>query len=347
MQSNSPIETRSVFETSLQHDASFVTAVRSYGNLGPFRPTDKEMFKGVRVFDLVIRPEQLVCASGIKHGEDTHLYGNWGVIIGDGDILQAYPYDATSYVKDGKAHSPYDFHVEGLSIDEQIESALELLPTHNEVNIRLGKSGIAGLYYHVSPQNGCDDSHFPSPQVEELLAPLQLPSYWLDKGVYYERTTALPPETLGTPTPLPEVLSTPNNYSEESLSAIRSFLVDELTLPPRNPITAGLIRAQNARRYAMKDARPLDSFINEMEAHLTHDDEDRRLYGAVALHAALDFSAHKPAEAALASAQTIISTEAFHDLRARVLPNGNIRITDEDLKQYISSGSLPAYLGTI
>lgn len=335
---------------SIKYEASFVSAVRSYGNLGPFRPIDKEMFRGVRILDMILRPQQIVCASGVPQNKETHLYGNWGVVIGQGDILQAYPYDATSYIDTGQIKSPYQNRISEVGLDEQIEGALDTLPTHNEINISLGSKSIAGFFYQPHPRLGIDDSHFPSEAIEDLLSPLNIPAFWLDRGNYYEKTTDTPPTDLSSPIPLREVLSTQETINESVLEPLKSFLISELTLPPRNPITSGVLRARSAVMYANRHGSSIDSFVADTEKHLASESEDVKLYGAVAVHAfgqqQISSNLSIP-EHVIEQANAHLSAQEFKTQAARILDNGNISITQADLDHYLAFSTLPGYLGKI
>lgn len=345
-------ETRDVYETSLAHDVSFVSAVRSYGNLGPFRPLDRELFKGVRIFDMLIRPEQIICASSVRANQESPLYGNWGVIVGAGDILQAYPYDATSSVIDNTPSSPYSGRLDHLSIDEQIETAIESTQTHNEITIALGKNGIAGLFYKLGTQQGVDDAHYPSPEVESLLQPYNIPSYWLFEGNYYEKNGATVPTSLEKPVPIASVLTSgPSLEPESTFELAKDFLVEELTLPPRNPISAGILRAQSAIAYSRKHQTPIDAFVADVEQNMANEAPDLKTYGAVAVHAFRRFNDGRlestlPDEL-VSTAQAVVSDAQYALYSSRVLENGNLRINEADLTAYVRTNALPPYLGKV
>ena len=78
-----------VREATRDYNVTFVSAIRTYGNLGPFRPLNRPQFKGVRLFDILLRPNQVICGSTVRKGDpDESLYGNWGVLNTAQDITK-------------------------------------------------------------------------------------------------------------------------------------------------------------------------------------------------------------------------------------------------------------------
>ena len=106
------------------HGVNVVSAVRSYGHLGPFRPRTGVDFRGVRLFDILLRQDQILCSSTVSRGDTSeNLYGRWGVVIGSGTVEQAFPYDATTTVVEDEVTSIFLDRLQDVSPDEQIASA--------------------------------------------------------------------------------------------------------------------------------------------------------------------------------------------------------------------------------
>ncbi len=76
-------ETKQMRVESLASEYGVVTAsaIRSYGYLGPFRPRPGVDFRGVRLLDVLLRSNQILCASTVAPGDSQqNLYGQWGAI---------------------------------------------------------------------------------------------------------------------------------------------------------------------------------------------------------------------------------------------------------------------------
>lgn len=339
---------------STHHGVNFVSAIRSYGNLGPFRPVDREFFKGIRIFDLLLRPHQTIHGSTIKPFTPSHLYGNWGIVVTNGNILQSYPYDAVSTVENGVPKSPYEDRIQHLSADEQLAQAITARKGHNEVNISLATRGIAGTYYLADGQkDGVDDASFPSSAVETALEPLHLPSYWLRDGMLFTRTD--PDGTSLETSPVPaDILEAgafaPDSDQEEYM---REFITNRVVLPPRNPISAGVGRGEFAYHYRQSTgAGTHDDFFNEVNHHLDQPALHTRLYGAIAFHSFME-QAHAqddkidPLPSLVHRAMEQTSTEAYRAFKSRVQDDGQLRVKRTDIDHYVSTNILPEYLGPI
>lgn len=339
-------------QAATHHGIHFVSAIRSYGNLGPFRPVDREFFKGIRIFDLLLRPNQTIHGSTIKPSTPSSLYGNWGIVVTRGKILQSYPYDAVSTVEEGVLKSPYEGRLRHLSADEQLAQAITASKGHNEVNISLATRGIAGTYYLLDGQkDGVDDASFPSSAVEEALAPLDLPSYWLKDGVLYPRTD--PDSPLPDTSPVSsEVLEAgafaPDSEQEEYM---KTFITDRVVLPPRNPISAGVARGEFAYHYRRSTgADTYDDFFNEVTHHLDQPALHSKLYGAIAFHSfmgQMQDDTVNPLPSLVHRAHQQTSTAAFHTFASRVQGDGQLRVERTDIDHYVSTNTLPEYLGPI
>ncbi|MFY9228171.1 MAG: hypothetical protein WAO28_02490 [Candidatus Microsaccharimonas sp.] len=341
-------------QAATHHGVNFVSAIRSYGNLGPFRPVDREFFKGIRIFDLLLRPNQTIHGSTIKPLTPSNLYGNWGIVVTKGKILQSYPYDAVSTVENGVPKSPYEGRIQHLSADEQLAQAITARKGHNEVNISLATRGIAGTYYLLDGQeDGVDDASFPSSAVESALEPLHLPSYWLKDGILFPRTDQndLPP---GTDPVSIEDLETrafaPDSDQEEYM---RAFITNRVVLPPRNPISAGVARGEFAYQY--RRAIGTDShgeFFNEVTHHLDQPALHSRLYGSIAFHSFMEQAQAlgdtvSPLPSLVQRVMEQTSPEAFHEFKSRVQDDGQLRVVRTDIDHYVSTNTLPEYLGPI
>ena len=312
------------------HNAVFVSSIRTYGNLGPFRPLDRADFKGIRLFDMLLRPHQVVCGSTVKAGDpEGTLYGNWGVIVGSGDIQQAFPYDAASYVLDGQAISPYGWRNEGVDITTQLDRAINYRSGHNEVDIALGERSIAGLFFG-SHTTGADGVDMPSSNVLEMIEPLHMPLYRLRNGMFYSmdqvghvsRQPVAPIEIIGHGIDVPP----------EQADYMKFELSKRLLLPPRNAISAGWLAGK-----AQLDT-PHPAFHQEMKSILKHDDSSHRYFGSMAVFAA----EHTPLQE-----EAVFDGAAYTAFVDRIQAGGMLRASQEDIDHYLFSGDVPPYLGKI
>lgn len=319
-----------VREATHQYDAAFVSSIRTYGNLGPFRPKNRADFKGVRLFDMLLRPNQVVCGSTVRAGDpDGSLYGNWGVIIGEGDIQQAFPYDAASYVVEGKAVSPYSWRNDGIPIEAQVERAINYRSGHNEVDIALGQTSIAGIFIGEH-SGGVDGIDLPSDEVLEMIAPLSLPAYRLREGRFYAMNSHGHFSTVPT---RPSSLITHHAVITNDLKQTLTLeLANRLVLPPRNSISAGW------QAGAMEHDSPQPQFSHEMLQHMRSEKIDHRYFGSMAVYAAkyTDLFAY-----------ACFEEDIYTRLRNRVLPDGLLAASEDDIAHYLAHGTTPGYLGKI
>ncbi|MFZ3010197.1 MAG: hypothetical protein WA030_04265 [Candidatus Microsaccharimonas sp.] len=341
-------------QAAAHHGVNFVSAIRSYGNLGPFRPVDREYFKGIRIFDLLLRPRQTIHGSTIKPLTPSNLYGNWGIVVTKGKILQSYPYDAVSTVENGVPKSPYQDRIQHLSADEQLAQAITARKGHNEVNISLATRGIAGTYYLLDGQkDGVDDASFPSSAVETALEPLHLPSYWLNDGMLFTRTDldGASLETSPVPTDVLEAGAFAPDRDQEGY--MREFITNRVVLPPRNPISAGVARGKFAHHYRQSNGTAVhDDFFNEVNYHLDQPALHSRLYGSIAFHSFME-QAHAqddtvdPLPSLVHRVTEQTSTEAYRAFKSRIQDDGQLRVVRTDIDHYVSTNTLPEYLGPI
>lgn len=318
-----------VREATHAHNAVFVSSIRTYGNLGPFRPVNRADFKGIRLFDMLLRPTQVVCGSTVREGDgDSTLYGNWGIIVGSGDIQQAFPYDAASYVHAGRAISPYGWRNDGVDISTQVARAIEYRSGHNEVDIALGETSIAGIFFGEQPL-GVDGIDMPSDSVLEMIRPIDLPTYQLRNGSFYlvegrrVATTATPPTSI-----IEHHTILPLAVAED----MKQELVGRLTLPPRNAVSAGW------QAGTMEQHRQNPGFAPMIEALLQDPLVDRRYFGSMAVFAA-EFTPLYP--------YTEFTREVYSELAQRILPGGILQASRDDIDHYLATGCTPEYLGKI
>ena len=343
------LTTVSVESLQNTHDAVVVSAVRQYGNLGPFRPVDRSNFKGIRIFDILLRPEQILCCSAVVPGDmSSNLYGRWGVVVAKGDIETAFPYDAMTSIVDGCVESQFTKRLIGTPIDEQIASALYARGDYNEINARARQ--IAGLYYCLDKDEDPDELELPSPNTQELLNVLNVPSFLLRNGQFYlfnplESLDVISEENRVKPSDMPNFAV---NINDEMRNKMIDLLVSELTLAPRNAITSGVQRGQFAYEYRSTSTEGLRSFVIDHQRLIESDREGSlRTYGAIALfafaEAARDLHQAISSDAELI-ASDVMSRLAYEGLVARITKNGNLKINREDFDYYLNTGQLPRYI---
>lgn len=327
------------------HNALLVSAIRTYGNLGPFRPQNWEDFKGVRLFDILLRPDQIACCSTVMEGDSAaNLYGSWGVIVGEGTILQAYPYDATTSVTQGTIQSKFAPRLEGVRPTEQIYQAMHARRIYNEINASI--KGVAGLFYCVD-KDAPIPRDFPSKTFRELVTPYGIPQYLLRNGKFYPVASVedIALDTVGEVMSPAAIVETSIRPSQRQRDEMISYLTHTLTLAPRNAITSGVVRGQFA--YGLEARK--DSFFMQHERFLTQEENPSlRLYGAMALYAYAELAQidgdETIAQRAVAMAQVVLGQELYHEYKGRILPSGNLAITSEDLRHYLDYETLPPYL---
>jgi len=332
------------------HDVALVSAIRTYGNLGPFRPLDTKAFKGVRLFDILLRPGQIVCGSSVMEGDSSaNLYGNWGVIIGSGTVSHAFPYDATTSVSQGVVHSRFAPRLDEVRPTEQMMHSLHARRLYNEIDVSL--DSIAGMYY-------CDDGDghavgdYPAPAFLDVIEPLAIPQYALRGGKFYPMQEAgnLVSASFNDPKPVVEILRGSVLPSTEQTAYMADYLSEMLTLAPRNAITSGVVRGEFAYDYNRILPPGRENFLAQHERLLAQkDNPSLQLYGAMALHAFAESAAQDGEHELSARASTLavsgLSTELYKEYKARILPTGNLAITRDDLQHYMDHEVLPPYLG--
>lgn len=332
------------------HGVALVSAVRAYGNLGPFRPLQTQAFKGIRIFDILLRPNQIICASSIKEGDSSaNLYGNWGVVVGNGTVQSAYPYDATTSVKQGQVFSQFAPRFTGVRPSEQMLHALQARRLYNEINVKM--ESIAGIYY-CQDEPDAPTRDFPSQEFEDVIDPLSIPRYLMRHGQFYPIASVddISNQDNAKPMPPKEVIQNSIVPTTEQSEYMIAYLKDMLTLAPRNAITSGTTRGSFA--YDHKDVLNLqpEKFISQHELLVAQDTNlSLRLYGAMALHAyaeaAKDAGDFEIAQRSADVAREHCEDTVYKEYKQRILPTGNLSITEEDLRYYIEHESLPPYLG--
>jgi hypothetical protein len=341
------VDVRSLAE---DHNAVLVSAIRSYGNLGPFRPQNREDFKGVRLFDILLRPGQIACCSTVVEGDTReNLYGDWGVIVGRGTIHQAFPYDAVTSVQQGQVYSKFAPRIEQIRPSEQLHQALQARQVYNEINASL--DGIAGLFYCVDEGAVDDRNDFPSPVFQQLIEPLAIPQYLLRNGKFYSITDPqdIYENKIGRQIMPAEIVARNMHPTDQHRDRMVEYLSENLMLAPRNAITSGAARGKFAHDYQhiTPTAKP-ERFFREQGALLDADNESLRVYGAMALYAFAD-AAEKEGETerferAKKMAEIVLRYTTYEQYKSRILPSGNLLITQDDLRHYLETEELPDYL---
>jgi len=332
------------------HNAVLVTAIRTYGNLGPFRPQNWEDFKGVRLFDILLRPDQIACCSTVVEGDSSeNLYGSWGVIVGGGTIHQAFPYDATTSIAQGKIESKFAPRLDGIRPAEQINQAINARHRYNEINASV--SGIAGLFYCVD-EGAPIPRDFPSKTFRDLIAPYEIPQYLLSNGKFYS-ISSVEDVVLGVhegEVPPSDIVKASIRPSKAQREEMISYLTGVLTLAPRNAISSGVARGQFAYDHTPILSSSRDNFFVQHERFLTQKANlSLQLYGAMALHAYAELASNDgdgaTARRATAIAGAVLSRELYLEYKDRILSSGNLAITTDDLRHYLDHETLPPYLG--
>lgn len=329
-----------------------VSSIRTYGNLGPFRPLDIDEFKGVRLFDILLRAGQIVCASSVSLGDsDKNLYGKWGVIIADGTVKQAFPYDAVSSVSEGEVFSKFQPRLCDARPSEQSAYAIASRCQYNEIDV--GIEAIAGIYYYYNPDY-ISDKDYPSKKFLEMIQPFNIPQYALCSGQFYPITDIWSDQALDLnyPASLGDILDKTVHIDSDQVEIMLAYLSKVLTLAPRNAITSGYTRGSFFYDYTKSSVlreHEVEKFLRH-HVQLIEDGSDPSvsLYGAITLHAF--------AEAARNNDDFTQSDRVLHKLKdylnlgdykkhvSRILDGGNIAVTREDLQYYIDNGSLPPYI---
>jgi len=329
------------------YGAVLVSAVRSYGNLGPFRPRQGVDFKGVRLFDILLRPDQIVCSSTVSPGDtDRNLYGRWGVIIGSGTVEQAFPYDATTAVVDDKVTSIFLDRLQGVSPEEQMAAAIDGRSVYNEINVRANH--IAGVYYYVGENEDPAKLDLPSETTAGFIADLGIPAYIVRDGLFYEQGGPENSfEVSGDPLEPIDVINGRVSITDVQRKELSTYLTDNLVLAPRNAISSGYNRGQFAHTFRQErgGVYEYEDFLREQAGMIDPSNRPSlRLYGAVALHSFAEVAQVVSETAALRArrmGESVISHESFLAMAQRVEPNGALRIERSYLEHYLRTGKLP------
>ena len=331
------------------HGVNVVSAVRSYGHLGPFRPRTGVDFRGVRLFDILLRQDQILCSSTVSRGDTSeNLYGRWGVVIGSGTVEQAFPYDATTTVVEDEVTSIFLDRLQDVSPDEQIASAIYGRTLYNEINVRA--SSIAGVYFCINNGEDPGTLDLPAESTRKFIDRLAVPTFLLQDGNFRPLESGLDLSSAGDvldPTDLANYTTTISKDIQEELV---SYLTQNLVLAPRNAVSSGLARGNFAHEYRAKSVPYLyDDFLFEQSRLINSEKRPSlRLYGAMALHQfasraeAINIEA---AHRARRMARTVLSLEEFTEYARRVEQSGHLAIRRDELEYYLETGSLPDHLG--
>lgn len=319
-----------VLEASTTHNAAFVSSIRTYGNLGPFRPENRAEFKGIRLFDLLLRPNQVVCGSTVCENDPNGLlYGNWGVVLGSGDIQQAFPYDAASYVIDDRAVSPYGWRNDYSDLSTQVAHAIRYRSGHNEVDIALNKHSIVGVFFG-DQANGADGIDLPSDTVLEMLTLLDIPLYKLQDGRFYRKH---PNGTIdASATTINELVDYRFHIPEAVTAHMKQELSTRLLLPPRNAISAGWIHG------TIQSREPNATFGKAMSELLSSSDVSHQYFGSMAVFAAQFLPLVD---------RTAFDINTYAQFVDRITTGNMLRASHEDIEHYLATGTAPAHFGII
>ena len=317
-----------VRDAAADFDAAIVSSIRTYGNLGPYRPLDRAEFKGIRIFDLLLRHPQIVCGSSVKAGDpDNSLYGNWGVVLADGNIEQAYPYDAISYASDNKAYSPYAWRIDGTPVKQQMSEAIEYRMGHNEIDVRIGANAIAGIYFGAAheAEDGVD---LPSKSIVDLISDIGVPIYSLQDGRFFTANT----EGSSRPVSPSEIVQHHVTLADDHASRMKQVLAQKLFLPSRNSISAGQQFGKSYQRSPSRRAKTI------LERSAEHPSVDHRYFGSMAIYSAGLTSLFPKA---------VFSKDEYYSFTKRLMPNGMLSTSLEDIEYYIATGEAPEQYGRI
>lgn len=343
MKEKAPIRVEDLAE---EYDVGTVSAIRSYGYLGPFRPRPKVDFRGVRLFDVLLRPDQVLCSSTVLSGDsEENLYGKWGVVVGSGTVENAFPYDATTTVVDGEVSSIFSDRVKNISKEEQIASAIYERTTYNELDVRA--ESLAGVYCCKNGEQKAED--LPSEKTMEFVDRLKMPIFLIQDGRFYKVDNFSDRAKESKSVSPKELLDFSIDLSEEEKDNLKEYLTNNLVLAPRNAVTSGIYRGKFAFKYRHDNDSDFNDFLSEQAELIdSKNRESLRTYGAVALHQfALDAMAHEYADISRIAqnmAKKVISLTEFEALSNRVEEKGHLSILNSDLEHYLNTGKLPEYL---
>ena len=329
-----------------------VSSIRSYGYLGPFRPRPGVDFRGVRLFDVLLRKDQILCSSTVSPGDtEQNLYGKWGVVIGSGDIEKAFPYDATTTVVDGEITSIFSDRIKNISRDEQIANALLERALYNELNVRA--DSLAGVYCCADSFEDAESpspTELPSEKTRNFIKELNIPVFMIRNGTFHVMKTPFDLSTISEAIDARDIPNESVRLSENDTEALKSYLTDSLVLAPRNAVSSGMSRGSFAYRYR-RTCDTQDRFDDFLAEQVEIIDQNQRpslrLYGAIALYSfALESSISDPEASNRAQmlAETVLSRDQFNELRDRIEKSGHLAIIRSDLDHYLLTGVLPDYL---
>lgn len=328
---------------------NIVSAVRSYGHLGPFRPRPGVDFRGVRLFDILLRQDQILCSSTVSPGDTSqNLYGRWGVVVGSGTIEQAFPYDATTTVVEDEVTSIFLDRLQNVSPDEQIANAIYGRTLYNEINVRA--ASISGIYFCINDGENPDTLDLPAESTRRFVDKLAVPTFLLQNGTFRTLESGLDLSSATDILEPTDLTSYTNTISEDIREELVTYLTQNLVLAPRNAVSSGLARGNFAHEYRAKSVPYLygDFLFEQSQLIDSKKRPSLRLYGAMALHQFANRAEIIDAEAANRArrmARTILSLEEFAEYARRVEQSGHLAIRRDELEYYLETGKLPDYLG--
>lgn len=341
-------ETNDIATLAENYGVNVLSAIRTYGNLGQFRPLDREEFKGVRLFDMLLRPNQIASCSTVTPGDtEQNLYSRWGVVLGEGKIHEAFPYDAVTSVKEGKVVSKFSSRMKNVPLSERIAYTIFSRQLYNELSASI--EGISGIYYCLE-EGETNYKDFPSDKVQDLLSPLGIPQYLLRNGSFYhvEDLRNIKKDQIGKKMSPTEIVQTVCKPTPEQKDVMTEYLTDKLTLAPRNPITSGVTRGQFAYAYRSLDTSAYEDFYTEQLELISDENPSLQLYSAMASYAFGEAAAENRDEVTRnifhSLGAQVLDYEGYQAYKARILETGNLAITKEDFLYYLRHEKLPPHL---
>lgn len=332
-----------------------VSAVRHSGSyaIGPFE-TGKDNYHTLKTLEILLRENTALCCATVKPGDTRkNIFGEWGVIIGGGEIKEAFPFIAdTSFGSDGTVSSRYltpDRHV--MRQTDKVQSAFgsRRQDQCNEFDVKLGRGDIAGLYIYVGNDRDPTIDRATMKEIKTIMKLTGMPLYVLHNGKFMRISDVRNirhPKSWGEPIAPEKIIKKTSDLKAHKYERAIKYLSRHLVLTEKSPVSAGHFSGQNAYQLVLqRPAGYIENYIEQQRIILQSETHPgRRLRVAMALYSfakeaetANDLSISRKA---MEVAVQVFSYEKYQYYLSR-LKDSKFLLEKEDIQYYLTHASPP------
>ncbi len=332
-----------------------VSAVRHSGSftIGPFE-TGKHNYHTLKTLEILLRENTALCCAAVKPGDTRkNIFGEWGVIIGGGEIKEAFSFIAdTSFGSDGAVSSRYltpDRQV--MRQTDKVNSALDSRrqDQSNEFDVKLGRGDVAGLYIYIGNDRDPTIDRASMKEIKKIMKLTGMPLYVLHNGKFIRVSDVKNirhPKSWGEPIAPEKIIKNTSDLEASTYERGVEYLSQHLILTEKSPVPAGHFSGQNAYQLVLQ--RPAgfkENYIEQQRIILESETHPgRRLRIAMALYsfaqeaqAANDLSIFQKA---YDLAFQVLSYDKYQYYLSR-LKDGKFLLEKEDIQYYLTHASPP------